>query len=54
VPPDLADVLPEGVQIMRVQDGPQARRRALAARMPGKPSSSVAAVTAALRSQYAR
>jgi LysR substrate binding domain len=54
VPPDLADVLPEGVQIMRVQDGPQARRRALAARMPGRPSSSVAAVTAALRSQFAR
>ena len=54
VPPNLADVLPEGVQLMRVQDSPQGRRRALAARMPGRPSSSVAAVIAALRSHYAR
>ena len=54
VPPNLADVLPEGVQLMRVQDSPQGRRRALAARMPGRPSSSVAAVIATLRSHYAR
>jgi DNA-binding transcriptional LysR family regulator len=53
VPPNLAHLLPEGVQLMRVEGGPQERRRALAARMPGKPSASVAAVIAALRAQYA-
>ncbi len=53
VPPNLADFLPPGVQIMRVEGGPQERRRALSARMPGRPPSSVVAVIAALRAQYA-
>ena len=53
VPSKLADVFPAGVQIMRVEGGPKERRRALAARMPGRPPPSVVALIAALRAQYA-
>jgi hypothetical protein len=51
VSPNLSSVLPDGVQVMRVEDAaPAERRRALVARRPGRPSSAVAAVIDALRS----
>jgi DNA-binding transcriptional LysR family regulator len=48
VPPSLADVLPEGVQLIHVQGGPEERRRALVARLPGRPNPSIVAVVDAL------
>jgi DNA-binding transcriptional LysR family regulator len=51
VPPRLSSVLPDGVQLMRVEDAsPAERRRVLVARLPGRPSPAVAAVIDALRS----
>jgi DNA-binding transcriptional LysR family regulator len=51
VPPNLASAVPGGVQVMRVEDATAAeRRRALVARLPGRPSQAVAAVIDALRS----
>jgi DNA-binding transcriptional LysR family regulator len=52
VPPNLAGVLPEGVQLMRVDGGPDERRRALVARLPGRPSRAIVAVVDALRSGF--
>ena len=51
VPPRLSSALPEGVRIIHVEDAtPAERRRALVARLPGRPSQAVAAVIDALRS----
>jgi len=52
VPPSLAEVLPDGVQLMRVDGGPEERRRVLVARLPGRPSRAVVAVVDALRGGY--
>jgi DNA-binding transcriptional LysR family regulator len=52
VPPNLVEVLPDGVQLLRVDGGPDERRRALVARMPGRPSRAVVAVIDALRGGY--
>lgn len=52
VSPNLVDVLPDGVALMRVEGGPEERRRALVARLPGRPSQAVAAVIDALRNGY--
>jgi DNA-binding transcriptional LysR family regulator len=52
VPPSLAAVLPDGVQLMRVEGGSDERRRALVARLPGRPSEAVTAVVDALRSGF--
>jgi len=52
VPPRLAEVLPDGVQLVRVQGGPEERRRTLVARLPGRPSREVVAVVDALRGGY--
>lgn len=50
VPPRMSSVLPDGVQVMRVEDATAAeRRRILIARLPGRPSPAVAAVIDALR-----
>jgi DNA-binding transcriptional LysR family regulator len=54
VPPNLVDVLPDGVQLMRVEGGPDERRRALVARLPGRPSPTIVAVIDALRNGYSR
>jgi DNA-binding transcriptional LysR family regulator len=52
VPPNLTSVLPDGVRIMHVEDATQAeRRRALVARLPGRPTPAVAAVVDALRTR---
>jgi DNA-binding transcriptional LysR family regulator len=52
VPPRMSSVLPDGVQLMRVEDAsPAERRRVLVARLPGRPSPAVAAVIDALRSR---
>jgi DNA-binding transcriptional LysR family regulator len=51
VPPSLSSVLPDGVQLMRVEDGLAERRRVLFARLPGRPRPAVAAVIDALRSR---
>ena len=52
VPPSLSSVLPDGVQLMRVEDAePTERRRVLVTRLPGKPSPAVAAVIDALRTR---
>jgi molybdate transport repressor ModE-like protein len=51
VPPNLTAILPEGIQIMRVEDAtPAERRRALVARLPGRPQPAVSAVIDTLRS----
>lgn len=52
VPPNLADVLPDGVQLLRVDGAPAERRRALVARLPGRPSRVAMAVIDALRGGY--
>jgi DNA-binding transcriptional LysR family regulator len=50
VPPRLSSVLPDGVQILRVEDAtPAERRRSLIARLPGRPRPAVAAVIDVLR-----
>ena len=49
VPPSLAEVLPDGVQLMRVDGGSEERRRTLVARLPGRPTPAVMAVVDALR-----
>ncbi|KAA0097845.1 LysR family transcriptional regulator [Mycolicibacterium sp. P1-18] len=49
VPPSLAEVLPDGVQLMRVDGGSEERRRVLVARLPGRPTPAVVAVVDALR-----
>ncbi|MDT5180757.1 MAG: hypothetical protein QOJ95_4955, partial [Mycobacterium sp.] len=43
---------PEGVQLMRVDGGPDERRRALVARLPGRPTRAIVAVVDALRSGF--
>jgi len=49
--PNVSSVLPDGVQVMRVEDAATAeRRRVLVARLPGKSSLVVAAVVDVLRS----
>ncbi len=49
VPPNLAAVLPDGVKLVRVEGGPEERRRTLVARLPGRPSRVTVAVIDALR-----
>jgi molybdate transport repressor ModE-like protein len=51
VPLNLTAILPEGIQVMRVEDAtPAERRRALVARLPGRPQPAVSAVIDTLRS----
>lgn len=52
VPPNLAGVLPAGVQLMRVEGGPAERRRVLVARVPGHADPAAAAVIEAFRRGY--
>jgi DNA-binding transcriptional LysR family regulator len=52
ISPILADVLPDGVQLIRVHGGPDERRRALVVRMPGRAASAIAAVIDALHGEY--
>jgi DNA-binding transcriptional LysR family regulator len=52
VPPNLAEVLPDGVRLLRVHGGPDERRRVHVARLPGRPSRVVVAVIDALRGGY--
>ena len=52
VPPSLAEAMPSGVQLMRVDGGSEERRRVLVARLPGRPSRAVVAVVDALRGGY--
>jgi DNA-binding transcriptional LysR family regulator len=52
VPPNLAGILPEGVRLVRVQGGPDERRRSLVARMPGRPDPACVAVIEAFRGGY--
>jgi DNA-binding transcriptional LysR family regulator len=52
VPPNLAAVLPDGVHLVRVDGGPEERRRTLVARLPGRPTRVTAAVVDALRGGY--
>ncbi|KDE98019.1 LysR family transcriptional regulator [Mycolicibacterium aromaticivorans JS19b1 = JCM 16368] len=52
VSPSLAEVLPEGVRLVRVEGASPERRRILVARLPGRPSPSVAVVIEALRRAY--
>lgn len=49
VPGNLASVLPDGVSLLQVTDGPDERRRLLVVRLPGEPSPSVDAVLRVLR-----
>ena len=52
VPPNMSAVLPDGVRILHVEDPtPAERRRALIARLPGRPTAAVAAVIDALRTR---
>jgi len=52
VSPNLSSVLPDGAQLLRVEDAsPADRRRLLVARLPGRPRPAVAAVVDALRSR---
>jgi molybdate transport repressor ModE-like protein len=51
IPLNLTAILPDGVQVMRVEDAtPADRRRALVARLPGRPQPAVSAVIDTLRS----
>ena len=52
VAPNLAPILPEGVELVRVEGGPAERRRTLVARLPGRPSPVVVAMVDALRSGH--
>jgi DNA-binding transcriptional LysR family regulator len=54
VPPHLASVLPEGVQLMRVDGTRPELRRALIARLPGRVAEPVAAVIEAIRVGFPR
>ena len=54
VPPHLASVLPEGVQLMRVEGARPEHRRALVARLPGRVAEPVAAVVEAIRAWFPR
>jgi DNA-binding transcriptional LysR family regulator len=54
VPTSLASVLPADVQLMRVDDVPAERRRALVARLPGRAPEPVTAVIEAIRAQFPR
>ncbi|TRW80964.1 LysR family transcriptional regulator [Mycolicibacterium sp. 018/SC-01/001] len=51
-PPSLAEVLPEGVRLVRVEGAPPERRRILVARLPGRPHEATVAVIEALRRTY--
>jgi DNA-binding transcriptional LysR family regulator len=52
VPPSISSVLPDGVQLMSVEDAaPAERRRMLVARLPGRPRPAVIAVIDALGSR---
>lgn len=52
ISPNLAEVLPEGVHLVRVEGVPDERRHILVARLPGRPSSVTMAVIDALGSAY--
>jgi DNA-binding transcriptional LysR family regulator len=49
VPANLAPLIPDGVRLLSVTDGPEQRRRLLAVRLPGTPSPAVAAILPLLR-----
>jgi DNA-binding transcriptional LysR family regulator len=52
ISPNLAEVLPDGVRLVRVEGVPEERRRLLVARLPGPRPSATAAVIDALRNAY--
>lgn len=52
ISPNLAEVLPDGVRLIRVEGVPDERRQILIARLPGKLPSATVAVIDALRSAY--
>ncbi|MDT4912919.1 MAG: hypothetical protein QOC66_2047 [Pseudonocardiales bacterium] len=49
VPPALASIVPSGVRLVRVADGPRELRRLVLARLPGRPDAAVAQLAEALR-----
>jgi DNA-binding transcriptional LysR family regulator len=53
VPPALATVVPNGVRLVRVEDGPRELRRIVLARMPGRPTQPVAELRRVLRTAAA-
>jgi DNA-binding transcriptional LysR family regulator len=53
VPPALASVVPNGVRLVRVEDGPRELRRIVLARMPGRPTQPVAELRRVLRTAAA-
>ena len=52
ISPNLAEVVPEGVRLVRVAGVPDERREILVARLPGKRPSATVAVIDALRWAY--
>jgi DNA-binding transcriptional LysR family regulator len=53
VSPNLAEVLPAGVSLVRVEGVPEERRLILVARLPGRTPSTIGVVVDALRDAYA-
>jgi DNA-binding transcriptional LysR family regulator len=53
VPPALASVVPSGVRLVRVEDGPRELRRLVLARLPGRPTRPVAELRRVLRAAAA-
>jgi DNA-binding transcriptional LysR family regulator len=53
VPPALASVVPNGVRLVRVEDGPRELRRIVLARLPGRPTRPVAELRRVLRAAAA-
>jgi len=53
VPPALATVVPNGVRLVRVEDGPRELRRIVLARLPGRPTQPVAELRRVLRTAAA-
>jgi hypothetical protein len=52
VSPNLAEVLPAGVSLVRVEGVPDERRRILVARLAGRTPSTISVVIDALRGAY--
>lgn len=53
MPPALASLVPNGVRLVQVEDGPRERRRIVLARRPGRPSKPVVELRGALRTAAA-
>jgi DNA-binding transcriptional LysR family regulator len=52
VSPNLAEVLPAGVSLVRVEGVPEERRQILVARLPGRTPSTIGVVIDAFRGAY--